>query len=61
MILNQRAQASKKIEMMKKLANRKKRASDDEIQELRVKMAKDAMAAAKLGDITKCDPKNPTE
>jgi len=24
-------------------------------------MAKTAMAAAKLGDITKCDPKNPSE
>jgi len=31
MILNQRAQASKKIEMMKKLAGRKKRAADDEL------------------------------
>jgi len=61
MILNQRAQASKKLEMMKKLAGRKKRAADDEIQALRIQMAKTAMAASKLGDISKCDPKNPTE
>jgi len=57
MILNQRSNASKKIELMKKMANRKKRAANDEIQELRVQMAKEAMAANKLGDITKCDPK----
>lgn len=31
MILNQRAQASKKIEIMKKLAGRKKRAGDDQL------------------------------
>lgn len=56
MIMNQRATASKKIAMMKKLADKEKRAGEGDIQNLRVKMAKEAMQAAKLGDYKLCDP-----
>lgn len=56
MIMNERANASKKIEIMKKMADRKRKAAGGEMQGMRMKMAKEAMAAVKLGDITKCDP-----
>ena len=42
--------------MMKKLADKEKRAGAGDIQNLRVKMAKEAMQAAKMGDYKLCDP-----
>jgi len=57
MVMNQRAASSKKIAMMKKLADKKKRADAGDIQGIRVKMAKEAMAAMKQGDANKCNPK----
>jgi len=59
MVMNQRANASKKIMMMKKLADKKMRENAGAAQDLRTRMAKQAMAAAKFGDAKKCDPKQP--
>lgn len=59
MVMNQRATSSKKIAMMKKLADKNKRAGAGQLQDLRIKMAKEAMAAAKVGDLKLCNPSNP--
>lgn len=56
MIMNQRASASKKIELMKKMHDKSKRSALNDIQEMRVKMAKEAIAASKLGDLKHCKP-----
>lgn len=58
MVMNQRATSSKKIAMMKKLADKNKRAGAGQLQDLRIKMAKEAMAAAKVGDLKLCNPSN---
>jgi len=42
--------------MMKKMAEKKRRDAQGEIGGMRIKMAKEAMAAVKHGDATKCDP-----
>lgn len=47
--------------MMRKLSKRKSKQADGEVQELRLKMAKEALAATKVGDISKCDPKNSSD
>lgn len=59
MIMNQRAVASKKIIIMKKMAERKRKAAGGDIETMRMKMAKEAMAAVKNGDATLCDPDTP--
>lgn len=43
MVMNQRATSSKKIAMMKKLADKKSRAGANQLQDMRIKMAKAAM------------------
>ena len=45
--------------MMKKMADKKRREALGDIQAMRPKMAKEAMASVKKGDITKCDPEQP--
>jgi hypothetical protein len=59
MIMNERATASKKIAIMKKMAEKKRRAAQGEIGGMRIKMAKEAMAAVKLGNPAACDPESP--
>jgi len=59
MIMNQRANASKKIAMMKKMAEKKRRDAGGSMQNLRLKMAKEAMLSVKLGNPALCDPKRP--
>jgi len=59
MIMNERATASKKIALMKKMAEKKRRAAQGEIGGMRIKMAKEAMAAVKLGNPAVCDPDTP--
>jgi len=44
---------------MKKMADKKKRAAGGDMQNLRLKMAKEAMANVKFGDASKCDPSTP--
>lgn len=56
MIMNQRAEMSKKIAIMKKLADKENRAGANDIQDMRIKMAKEAMQAAKNGDASLCAP-----
>lgn len=61
MIMNQRANASKKIALMRKMADKKRREAANTIQGLRLQMADSAMKSQKLGDISKCDPKSTKE
>jgi len=46
--------------MMKKLADKKRRAAAGAMQDMRLTMAKKAIAAVKMGDASLCKPSNPT-
>lgn len=56
MILKKRADQSKRIEIMKKLAGRRKRDMMDKINGLQMQMAQDMLKAEKAGNATLCNP-----
>jgi len=59
LILNQRAKQLQKLKLLKKLHEKKKRSNDEEINDLKLKIAKDMMAAHNKGDQNLCKPSNP--
>jgi len=50
-----------KIKIMKKLHDKKKRSNDDDINELKLKMAKSMLASHNKGDMNNCKPSNPRQ
>ena len=61
LIMKKRASMSKKVEIMKKLANKKRQSALDEIQNVRLKIAAEVMKAQKEGNLTQCNPASPRE
>lgn len=47
-----------KLKVMKKLHDKKKRANDDDVNELKLKMAKAMLASHNKGDMNLCKPTN---
>ena len=56
MILKKRSEQSKRLEIMKKLAGKRKREMMDRINGLQMQMAQDMLKAEKAGNATLCNP-----
>lgn len=61
MILKKRKEKLQKIEDLKKAHDRKKRAAEGELQNIRATIAGNMIKASIKGDATICDPKNYSE
>ena len=60
-IMKNRGKMSKKIEIMKKLADKKRRASQEEVQMIRMKIAKELFKSKKKGNLSECTPNSSQE